>query len=207
MVDRKNGIHPQDPEAAGANQGDHHRQDRAAQPPDDAGKNIHNGVQTVGRAYQPQADQAHRDHGGVVIVEGKQRLAEPVGQQTGQLPDQCPQQQAPQRDAPKAAELPRAEVLAGKGQGGLRHRVGAGENKAFDIGSGGVAGHDGAAEGIDRRLDKDVGNGEDGPLHPGGDADLQDADQLFPVQGKPFWVDMVAAVGVQHAPQHQSGRK
>ena len=69
----------------------------------------------------------------------------------------------------------------------------------------GVACHDIAAEGIDGGLDEDIGDGEDGALQAGGDADLEDPDKLIPMQPELPGDNVIAAVGFQHAPQYQSG--
>ena len=205
VVSGENGIDPHHTEAAGADESDDHGHDRAAHPADDIRHNIHNGIQTVGGTDDHHTDHAHGNNFRILIVESKQRIAKAVGDKAENLRKEDAQGQAPKGDAPQALVLPGAEILTGEGEGSLRHRIAAGKNEAFDIDGGGITGHGGAAEGIDGGLDEDIGDGEDGTLQTGGDADLEDTDEFIPVDAQLLEDDVVAAVGFQHAPQHQRG--
>ena len=86
-------------------------------------------------------------------------------------------EQAVPHDAVEVVIPAGTHVLAGEGDCGLGKGVHAGIDEALDVGSSRVARHDRGAEGIDRRLDDDIGKAEQGALQTGGQADLQDLNQ------------------------------
>ena len=86
-------------------------------------------------------------------------------------------EQAVPHDAVEVVIPAGTHVLAGESDGGLSKGVHAGVDEALDVGSGRVARHDRGTEGIDRRLDDDIGKAEHGALQPGGQTDLQDLHQ------------------------------
>ena len=101
--------------------------------------------------------------------------------------------------------LPAPQVLAGKAEGGLVHRVHRGVDKALQVGGGGVPRHHRRAEGVHRGLNEHVGNRENGALNSRRQAHPGNLQQLGAVDFQLFQADPVGAVGVHQAQQHQHG--
>ena len=85
----------------------------------------------------------------------------------------------------KVVVLACADVLAGKGDSGLRKGVHGGIHKALQIRGGRVARHHHGAEGVDGGLDDHVGKTKHRALQPGRQTDEQDLLQRPGVEGQP----------------------
>ena len=103
--------------------------------------------------------------------------------------------------------MPRAGVLPGKIDCGLLKRIEADVDKALDVAGRSVAGHEHVAEGVYRRLNENIGTGEQRALDACGQADAENLLQLRLVKAH-FAEIQLAGVGSAHqGDDHQHGGK
>ena len=170
----EDGGDPDQTEQAAAHEADHHRQDGVAPAAQTAGQHVHAAAEQVGGADDVHTGQTGRDHGLVGGVEVEQLFAQQGGTTAQHEAGDGGAEQTVAHDAVEVVVAACAHVLAGEGDGGLREGVHGRVDEALEVGGGRVARHDSGAEGVDRRLDDDVGEAEHGALQPGGQADAQD---------------------------------
>ena len=103
------------------------------------------------------------------------------------------------------AVLPAAQILAGKAQVGLVHRVHSRIDKTLDVGGGCVPGHGNGAEGVNRGLNQYIGNGKYGSLHACGKSDFYDSFQLPGVNPKLLQIQLQGSRSPHQALQDQKG--
>ena len=96
-----------------------------------------------------------------------------------------------------------ADVLAGKGDSGLRKGVHGSVHKALQIRGGRVARHHHGAEGVDGGLDDHVGKTKHRALQPGRQTDEQDLLQRPGVEGQPPQVQPQRTLLPDEHPGHQ----
>ena len=175
----ENGVDPDDAQAAHAENGDHHGNEGRADAPKRAGGHVHHAECEIGQADEGQTGHAIGDgFRGVGDVNGEQRGAEDV--------DQRPKHQSHHRNAPQTdpqglphpAVLLRAGVLPDKIDGGLVERIETDIDEALKVACRRVAGHENITEGVYRRLDQHVGNGEQGALDARRQSDAENFRQL-----------------------------
>ena len=197
----EDGGDPDQTEQAAAHEADHHRQDGVAPAAQTAGQHVHAAAEQVGGADDVHTGQTGRDHGLVGGVEVEQLLAQQGGTTAQHEAGDGGAEQTVAHDAVEVVIAACAHVLAGEGDGGLREGVHGRVDEALEVGGGRVARHDGGAEGVDRRLDDDVGEAEHGALQPGGQADAQDLAQRPRVEAQMAEVEVERAFLL-----HQQGR-
>ena len=171
----EDGVHPDHPKDAGAQHHDDGGDDGLAQPPGGGDGAIHERGDAVGEAHDLNALHARVDDGGLGGEEGEE------------IPPEEEQAAAQhQTDAEGVGQRDEVALLHPVGLACtvvLAHNAGAGHvegghgvvNEVVGVGGSGVALDHEGIEGVDARLNEEVGNGEDGVLAPGRDAQRQDA--------------------------------
>jgi len=197
----EDGGDPDEAEQAAAHEADHHRQDGVAPAAQAAGQNIHAAAEQIGGADDVHTGQTGSHHDLIGGVEVEQRFAQQGSTAAQHEAGDGGAEQAVAHDAVQVVVPAGAHVLAREGDSGLGESVHGGIDEALEVGSGRVAGHDDGAEGVDRRLDDDVGEAEHGALQTGRQADAQDLAQ------SPRMEAQMAEVEVERAfLLHQQGR-
>ena len=117
-------------------------------------------------------------------------------------------QNAKARAAPGAVVLPGAQVLADKGGQGQREAVDGQEAEALDLGIGAAAGHGHGAVEVDGGLHDHVGDGDDGILNSGGDAQREQLTKRPGMKAHLPEPDAIGTGDVGQPPesQHRAGR-
>ena len=176
---------PHQPQRAHAYKAYHHGQYAVAQPAQAAGQHVHDAAQQVKAADQAQPLGTGGNDRCVRGIEAQQLVPrQRCAAAQHKAGDHGTQQTV--ADYPvKVVVFARADILAGKGDGGLRKGVHSGVHKALQIGGGRVARHHHGAEGVDGRLDDHVGKTEHRALQPGRQADEQNLLQRSGVEGQP----------------------
>ena len=147
---------------------DHHRHDRTARAAADGGDGVREGEQTVEERHRARLLHTEGDNAGRTVEE-RDELARPyVVAQADQLGHDDGEEDAEARAAPGAVILLGAEVLPDEGGAGHRKARDGQESKALDLAVRAVGGHGEHTEGVDLRLDNDVGKADDAVLHAGG---------------------------------------
>ena len=173
----EDGGDPHQTEQAAAHQADDHGQDGVAPPAQAAGQRVHDAAEEVAGADDLHPGQPGGDDRFIGGIEVEQPLTGKVGTAAQHNADHHGAEQAVPHDAVEVVIPAGTHVLAGEGDCSLSKGVHASVDEALDVGSGRVARHDRGAEGIDRRLDDDIGEAEHGALQTGGQTDLQDLHQ------------------------------
>lgn len=168
----KNGCKPQDPEQAGAGQGDDHGRERVAKSPHDTHDDFHDPAEKIGGADPEEPCASCRDDGGVCGIDAKERFSQQVDAHTHDEPDHGHQPQSGKEDPVDPVCFPGAGVLACEADRRLMDCIHGDIDKLLDAHGSAVAGHDDGAEGIDGGLDQHIGKGEQRSLYSGRQPDL-----------------------------------
>ena len=205
-VQLENGSDPHQPQRAHTHKAYHHGQYAVPQPAQAAGQHVHNAAQQVKAADQAQPLSAGGDDRGVRGVEAQQLVSRQRRAAAQYKAGDHGTQQTVADHPVKVVVLACADVLAGKGDRGLRKGVHGGVHKALQIGGGRVARYHHGAEGVDGGLDDHVGKAEHRALQPGRQADEQDLLQRPGVEGQPPQVQPQCALLPDEHPGHQQRR-
>ena len=207
LRDLENGVDPANADAADTQDGNDHRNEGFSKTPKGAGGNIH---QTADKIRE--ADETEPEH---TVADGFRRVGD-VQRQQGRSKEISQGTQSQTHDGRTSETdpqglghplvLPCAGILAHEVYGGLVEGIQRNVDKAFDVASGSVAGHEYIAEGVDGGLNQHIGNGEQGTLNTGGQTNPQHFGKLQSV--KPHFLQFqTAGIGTLHqSPHHQYGR-
>ena len=170
---REYGVHPNDPENAGTQDDDHRGGQAAAQTAGSGDGAVHQRGEGVGAAHDLQARQARFHHLRLFGKQPQEFSAEDDQKGAHHRGDAEGQPQAQHVALFHSLAVPGAVILAhkaGTGQVDRRHHV---VNQGVGVGRRCVALHHHGIEGVDARLNKQVCDGEDGVLKPGGNGNGQ----------------------------------
>ena len=170
----KKGVNVHDTHAAHAHDGDEHGHHRVSHAAHAAHQHFHDPAQEIDGADDAHAFQPHPDHFVRFGVNGHQETSRKVYTQPDDKPQQGDDEQAVEKSDVDVFPFVRAVILPRKGEARLRDGVHRRIDKPFDVGGFGVGGDGDVSERIDGRLDDDVGQGEDAPLHARGQTDAND---------------------------------
>lgn len=177
-VEGEDGGNPDQPQAAGPNDGGDHGNYRAAQSPQYPHQGIHNAADEVGTADKEHPHQRLFYHVGLAGgVNAGQGRSQEVGQIAAGKTEQDGKENAQPGNPVHPVTFGSAVILAYKGDGRLMEGVHGDVDKALDIGPGGGAGHQyGVVKGVEGGLDDHIGKGKYHPLESRGQTDLDDLD-------------------------------
>ena len=169
------GADPEDAEGAGAEHGADRRIECMAAAAQYAGGDF---IEIADRFKQQDAEDADArtfDHGGIRCEQRGEKAVEADDQGDRDATCYGGQCEAEVEDAAASCVLAGCTVLAGEGGRGLRKGRDDIVGEVFEVHGDGASGDGGFAEAVDRGLDEDIGEAENGALHSGGDAGFQDA--------------------------------
>ena len=149
---------------------DHHRYDRAARAAADRGDGMRESQQAVEERYRARLLHTEGDNAGRAVEKCDELTRPEVVTKADQLSHNDGDENAEARAALGAVILPGAEVLPHERGTSHRKACDGQESEAFDLAVRTVGGHGKHAEGVDLRLDDDVGKADDAVLHTGGQA-------------------------------------
>ena len=202
-VQLENRCDPNQPQRTHADKAYHHGQYAVAQPAQAAGQHVHNAAQQIEAADQAQPLGTGGNDRCVRGIEAQQLMSCQRCAAAQHKAGDHRTQQAVADHPVKVVVLACTNVLAGKGNSGLRKSIHGGVHKALQIGGGGVARHHHGAEGVDGGLDDHIGKAEYRALQPGRQADEQNLLQRPGVEGQPPQVQPQCALLPDEHPGHQ----
>ena len=169
----EDGVYPDDPKHAGAQDHDDGGHHAAADAAGGGDAGVHPRGHHEGEAHDPQTLHARVDDLRLVGEDGQELPSEQQQQAARHAAHDGGIEHADAVALQNAVVVARAPVAAAEGgAGGVEggHHV---EDQGIGVGGGGVAGHHHRVEGVDAHLHEQVGDGKDGVLQAGGDADGQ----------------------------------
>jgi len=203
----ENGVDPADTDAADTQHGNDHGNKGFSKTAKRARGNIHQATDEISQADETEPEHAVADSfRRVSDVQRQQGRSEEIAQGThGQTHHSHTAETDPQ-GLGHPFVLPCTGILAHEVHGSLMEGIQRNVDKAFDVACGSVAGHEYIAKGIDGGLNQHIGNGKQGTLDTGGQADPQHLGKLQSV--KPHFLQFqVAGIGTLHqGPYYQCGR-
>ncbi len=169
---------PDQPQAAGTDQCDHHGQDGVADAPQRSHGHVHYAADGIGETYDVQPLHSAGNDCGRVGVKLQQLRAEKHHSAAQKDADSNDAALGQRQHPPDAAVVPGAQILAGEGDVGLVEGIHSHIDEIFQAGGGGAAGHHDLTKGVDGALDHHVGKGEQNALESGRQSHTQDLAEL-----------------------------
>ena len=178
----KNGIDPGYAYSANSQNGYHHRNEGIAESPYGAGKNVHKTAGEIGESdYHHTVDTVAYLRRLAGKINTKKRVSENIGDKPHTKAHREYKSEIGKHYLFQLVVAACPHILSRKSKGGLVEGVHCNEDKAFNVGGGGVTCHYLASEGVDGGLNDNVGKGEEKALYSRGNADFQNFYQLVGV--------------------------
>ena len=205
-------VDPDDAQYARTEDRHDHRHPASAESAHHAAARLHDAADEIRHAHIRYAHHAAGDDGGIgriVLrnINAEKRLSEEVQQRTHRHADEQNRQDAVAVDGLDTFRLARAEILAGKGHGGVINGVAGRINERVEIACRRVRRDHVRAKGVDRGLDHDIGNVENDGLQTCRQADLDHAQGLVRVKAEFFEFQLRAALQPHQADEHERQRE
>ena len=202
----EDGVDPDDPEHAGAEDDDDSRHYRLTQAAGGRDGAVHEGRDAVGKAHDAHTLHAGVDDGALGGEEGEELPPEDEQRTAQHEADAEGVGEGNEVALLHAVRLARAVVLTHEAGAGHIERGHCVVYHVVGVGSGGVALDHEGVKGVDTGLDEEVCNGEDGVLESGGQAQRENTLGGGRVEGNLVEVQGVAVLHAGQRPQNEEGR-
>ncbi len=170
-MSRKYGDHPADADDADADQRNQSRNKGVSVAAHRAGHNLDDSVDDLGAGDKADTNGTGGDDGRITVENAKQCVGKYNHQHGGEDGHNTGLQHTGAGDLAAARKIARAIVLSGKGCAGLAEGIDKIIGKYFNIKGSGRGGHHIGSEGVDGRLNDNIGKGKDRALQAGRNPD------------------------------------